>query len=379
VLLCAVATCASAQNAAQRAALARLSLSRTGAHPESAHLDNARPENAQPGGVQATTVPLLTPEQLVFDAAGNLYIADSGDDLIREISVTGVISTAAGSGQEGFSGDGGPASGAQLDGPSGVAVDANGDLYIADTNNNRIREVSGGTISTIAGTGVAGFGGDSGTATAAQLDMPTALAIDAQGNLYIADTGNQRIRKIAGTTITTVAGNGIEGFAGDGAAAIAARLDEPGGVAVDAAGNLYIGDTNNQRVRMVSAATGSIATVAGSGMKSYSGDGPALTTALASPSGVAVDSAGNVYFADADNDRIREISGGNITTVAGIDVQGYSGDTGSAADAVLDTPRAVLWAARRFCSLTPATTWCAPSAPAKLFLRAAFRRRHWSR
>jgi sugar lactone lactonase YvrE len=332
LLLCLIAPNALAQNAAQQAALARLGLSRT----------QAQPRDAQPSGVEATTVPLLTPLQLAFDSAGNLYIADSGDHLIREVDLTGIINTVAGSGQEGFSGDGGPAIQAQLDTPSGVAVDANGNLYIADTNNNRIREVSAGTIHTIAGSGSAGFSGDNGAATAAKLDNPTALAIDGQGNLYIADTGNQRIRKLAGTTITTVAGNGFEGFAGDGVAATTASLADPLGVAVDSAGNLYIGDTNNQRVRRVSAATGNIATIAGTGVMGYTGDGPALTTQLASPSGVAVDSAGNVYFADADNDLVREISGGNVSTVAGTNLQGYAGDTGVATKAVLDTPRAVL-------------------------------------
>jgi sugar lactone lactonase YvrE len=332
LLPCLMAPHAFAQNAAQQAALARLGLSRTRAHPQ----------NAQPGGVEATTVPLVTPLQLAFDSAGNLYIADSGDQLIREVDLTGIITTVAGSGQEGFSGDGGPAIQAQLDTPSGAAVDANGNLYIADTNNNRIREVSAGVIQTIAGTGSGGFSGDNGPATAAKLDSPTALAIDAQGNLYIADTGNQRIRKIVGTAITTVAGNGIEGFAGDGAAATAASVADPIGVAVDSAGNLYIGDTNNQRVRMVSAATGNITTIAGTGVKGFNGDGPALTIQLASPSGVAVDSVGDVYFADADNDRVREISGGNVSTIAGTNLQGYAGDTGAATKAVLDTPRAVL-------------------------------------
>jgi sugar lactone lactonase YvrE len=331
LVLCLAAACAFGQSAAQRTALARLGL---GTGP--------RPQNAQPGGVEATTVPLLMPEQLAFDSAGNLYIADAGDNLIREVSVTGVISTAAGNGAEGFSGDGGPAASAQLDTPYGVAVDASGNLYIADTGNQRIREVSGGTISTLAGTGVAGFNGDGSSPAAAQLANPTALAIDGHGNLYIADTGNQRIRKIAGTTITTVAGTGQEGFSGDGAGASAANLDEPSGIALDAAGNLYIGDTKNQRVRMVSAATGNISTVAGSGAKGFTGDGAALSTALASPSGLAVDASGNVYFADADNDRMREISGGNVTTLAGLGVQGYSGDTGAATGAQLNTPRAVV-------------------------------------
>lgn len=294
------------------------------------------------GGVEATTVPLFAPRQLVFDAAGNLYIADAGDNLIREVSLTGVIVTMAGSGQEGFAGDGGLATSAQLDSPSGVAIDADGNLYIADTNNNRIREVSRGVIRTIAGKGTSGFGGDNGAATSAELDRPTALTVDAEGQLDIADTGNQRIRRISGMTISTVAGDGIERFAGDGAAATAASLDEPLGVAVDAKGDIYIGDTNNQRVRMVSAATGIIDTIAGSGAKGYTGDGPALAAALASPSGVAVDGAGNVYFADADNDRIRVVRDGSVVTLAGMGVEGYAGDAGWATSAQLDTPRAVL-------------------------------------
>lgn len=332
VLLCLAVSSAYAQSAAQRTALARLGHSHTG----------PRTQNAEPGGVEATTVPLFMPEQLAFDTAGNLYIADSGDDLIREVNVAGVISTVAGNGQEGYSGDHGLATNAELDSPHGVAIDANGNLYIADTNNHCIREVSGGTITTIAGNGLAGSKGDGGAATAAQLDMPTAIAVDGQGNLYIADTENHRIRKITGTTITTVAGDGNEGYAGNGSAATAANLNEPTGIAVDATGNLYIGDTSNQVLRMVSAVTGDISTIAGSGVKGYSGDGAALTVALASPSGVAVDGSGNIYFADADNDRIREISGGNITTLAGSGSQGYGGDNGSATSAILNTPHSVL-------------------------------------
>jgi hypothetical protein len=220
-------------------------------------------------------------------------------------------------------------------------VDASNNLYIADTHNNRIREVSGGIIATIAGTGAASFSGDGGPAAAAALDYPTALAIDSNGNLYIADTNNSRIREISAGLISTVAGNGQQTYSGDGGPAIAAGLDSPNGVAVDAAFNLYIGDTHNQRIRMVAAATGIITTLAGTGVKGYTGDGAAVSAALAAPHGVAVNSAGAVYIADSDNDRIRTVAGGQLTTVAGSGLEGFSGDTGASTQAQLDTPQSV--------------------------------------
>lgn len=319
--------CALGQNAAQRAALASM------IHPH--------PENSQPNGVEATTVPLLAPNGLAFDSAGNLYIADTGDNLIREVTVAGIISTVAGDGEQGFGGDGGPATSALLDSPTGVAVDSNNNIYIADTNNQRIREVSGGTITTIAGTGVAGFSGDGGSALSAQLDLPTAIAVDSKGNLYIADTENNRIREISGGNISTVAGDGEELYSGDGGAATAAGLDSPNGVAVDASFNIYIGDTNNQRIRMVNAGTGQITTIAGNGTASFTGDGTATSNALARPYGVAVDSSGNVYIADTDNNRIRVLSGGIVTTISGDGDQGFAGDTGASINASLNEPHAV--------------------------------------
>jgi len=222
-----------------------------------------------------------------------------------------------------------------------VAVDAAGNIYIADTHNQRVRKISDATITTIAGTGVAGFSGDSGPAVSALLSNPTALAVDLSGNLYIADTDNHRIRKVSGATITTVAGNGEQAFSGDGAAAIAAGIDSPNGVAVDAAGTIYIGDTHNQRVRFVNA-LGTISTLAGNGSKSYGGDrGAATAASLARPRGLSVDAQGNIYVADSDNNRIRLIANtGSITTVAGNGSQGFAGDGGPAVNAILDTPRA---------------------------------------
>ncbi|MEO6924270.1 MAG: Ig-like domain repeat protein, partial [Bryocella sp.] len=231
------------------------------------------------------------------------------------------------------------------DTPTGVAVDSNGNVYIADSHNNRIREISGGTITTIAGTGVAGFSGDGAAATLAQLADPTSVAVDASGNVYIADTNNQRIRKITGTTISTIAGTGEETFAGDGGAATAAVLDSPTGVAVDANSNVYIADRHNQRIRMVTP-TGTISTIAGSGSASFSGSfagdgGSATAASLAKPSGVSVDAAGNVYIADTGNQRIREVTAGGsaINTVVGSGQQGFGGDTTTPSGVNLNMPK----------------------------------------
>lgn len=314
-----------AQNAAQRAALAQL----------------FRGHGATASGVEATSVPLALPGGLAFDTAGNLYIADTDHQIVREVNLAGIITTVAGTGEQGFSGDGGAATSADLDSPVGVAVDASGNIYIADTHNQRIREVVNGVINTIAGTGTAGFSGDGGAAASAQLHNPTALAIDSRGNLYIADRDNFRIREISAGKIATVAGNGNQTFSGDGGPATAAGLDSPDGVAVDSAFNIYIGDTHNQRVRMVAAATGIITTIAGTGVKTFTADGTATAAALARPRGVAVDAAGNIYIADSDNDRIRKISNSNIATIAGNGTEGFSGDKGASASASIDTPRAV--------------------------------------
>lgn len=321
---------AQAQNAAQQAALARLKRA------------DAKAQASPPSGVEATTTALDHPGGLAFDAAGNLYIADTDDNLILEVNLAGVIVTVAGTGEQGFGGDGGPATAALLDSPVGVAVDGAGNLYIGDTHNQRVREVlaASGNIVTAAGTGAAGFGGDGGPATAALLNTPTAVALDSAGNLYIVDTNNHRIREVSAGTIQTVAGNGEQFFSGDGGPATAAGLDAPNGIAVDAALNFYIGDTHNQRVRMVTSSTGIISTLAGSGVKGFSGDGPASTTALARPRGLAV-SGSTVYIADSDNQMIRSISGGAVTTIAGTGTEGYSGDAGASTSASLDTPRAV--------------------------------------
>jgi sugar lactone lactonase YvrE len=217
--------------------------------------------------VSATTIPLILPSAIVFDPQGNLYLAETANHVIRKVDTTGIITTIAGTGTQGFSGDAGPSTAAQLDSPQGLALDANQNLYIADTHNHRIRKLSlaTGTITTIAGAGSAGFDGDNGPATSAHLNLPTALALDANQNLYIADTQNHRIRKItvATGTITTIAGNGTQGFSGDNSAAISASIDSPTGLAIDTSNNLYLADTHNHRIRKITAATGKITTIAG--------------------------------------------------------------------------------------------------------------------
>jgi hypothetical protein len=293
-------------------------------------------------GGTASTATLASPSAVAYDASGNLYVADAQNHVVREVTKSGQIATIAGTGVEGYGGDNGPATTAYLDTPTGVAVDGSGNVYIADSHNHRIREVSGGTITTIAGTGTPGYSGDGATATAAQLCLPSAVAIDSSGNVYIADTNNQRIRKITGTTISTIAGNGEELYAGDGASATSSVLDLPTGVALDTSGNVYIADRHNQRVRMVTPA-GTISTIAGSGSAGFSGDGASATAAtLARPSSVSVDGAGNIYVADTGNQRIRQVSGGTIATVAGSGQQGFGGDTGPGTGAILNSPTAVV-------------------------------------
>ena len=262
----------------------------------------------------ATSAEIHGPYAVATDSAGDLYIADSGNNVIRKVA-NGVITTVAGNETMGYSGDNGPATSAQLNAPYGVAVDSAGNLYIADSANNVIRKVANGVITTFAGTnGSFGFGGDNGSATSALLFTPSAVAVDSAGNLYIADTSNSRIRKVSASNgvITTFAGDGTPGFTGDGSSATSAELNGPWGVAVDSAGNLYIADLGNNRIRKVSG--GEITTVAGNGTPGYSGDGGAAANAeLNGPSGIAPDAAGNFYIADFENDRIRIMSSSSCT------------------------------------------------------------------
>ena len=278
----------------------------------------------------ATSAQLFQPHGLAVDSAGNLYIADTLDR-IRKVS-NGVITTVAGGGSS--LGDNGPATSAQLSSPDDVAVDSAGNLYIADSLHGRVRKVSKGLITTVAGNGTLGFSGDSGPATSAQLAHPEGITVDSAGNLYIAERNNSRVRKVSDGVITTVAGNGTFGFSGDNGPATSAQLDEPLSVAVDSAGNLYIADRRN-RIRKVS--NGVITTVAGGG-SSLGDNGPA-TSAEFSPGGIALDSAGNLYIADSLNHRVRMVSKGLITTVAGNGTVWFSGDNGPAISAQLYNPR----------------------------------------
>jgi sugar lactone lactonase YvrE len=300
-------------------------------------------------GGTAITAELAGPAGLALDASGNLYIATYADNRIRIVKTNGIIETFAGNSGVGFSGDGGPALKAAIPGPRGIFMDPSSNLYIADRWNNRIRKISSGMINTIAGSGQTNFGGDNGPATEAQLNTPGGVAVAPNGNLYISDTLNNRIRMVAPSTssgagdITTVAGNGNPLFAGDGGAAASAALHQPAGIAVDSAGNLYIADSANAVIRKVTPG-GIISTVAGTGgVAGYAGDGgPATAAQMLYPVGVAVDSSGNLYIADFYG-WIREVNAktGVISTIAGNGTNGYSGDGGLATAAQFYNPTSV--------------------------------------
>jgi predicted secreted protein len=299
------------------------------------------------GGL-ATQSPLFLPMGGAADAAGDLFLSDSNNQRVRRVdAVTGIITTVAGDGTAGFAGDGGLASSAMLDTPADTKLDGAGNLYIADSANHAIRMVNAvtGIITTIAGIGgQEGYSGDGGQATQAHLAYPSGIAFDGNHALYISDTDNNVIRRVDLSTgiITTVAGTGAAGYAGDGGPATSALLNSPWGIALDGAGNLYIADLSNNCVRKVSG--GTISTLAGTGTRGYGGDaGPAVQAELNVPAGVVADVAGNLYVADSGNHLVRKISAttGIIETIAGAVGAVTSGDGGPAIGAQLDGPYAL--------------------------------------
>src|SRR3954453_2032681 len=304
---------------------------------------NCSPTTATCGDAGAATAAQLNaPFGVAATPDGGFLIADTSDNRVRRVAPDGTIATVAGTGPAGFSGDGGPAPAAQLNFPAGVVADGDGFL-IADANNQRVRLVMpDGTITTVAGTGTAGFSGDGGPATAAKLAGPKGVALSGDGGFLIADTSNQKVRRVAPDgTIATAAGT-TQGLSGDGGPATAAQLNFPTGLAATADGGFLIADSNNNRVRRV-APGGTITTAAGT-TGGFSGDGgPATAAQLMLTSGVASTADGGFLIADTSNQRVRRVSpGGTITTVAGTTGPfGFSGDGGSAIAAQLNFPRGV--------------------------------------
>ncbi|MEV6670410.1 NHL repeat-containing protein [Streptomyces sp. NPDC051162] len=261
-------------------------------------------------GGPATATPLNQPIGVTLDDAGNIYFTDGANHRVRKVDTKGIITTVAGNGNAGYISDGGPATATPLNWPTGVAVDRSGNLYFSDYGNHRVRKVdTKGIITTVAGNGNAGYVSDGGPATATPLYLPYGITLDEPGNLYIADWGNHRVRKVdTKGIITTVAGNGTAGYVSDGGPAIATTLYYPRDVAIDNAGSLYIADSANQRVRKVTS-DGIITTVAGNGIAGYVDDGgPAVATRIYNPYGVALDGAGNLYIGDASNQRVRGVT-----------------------------------------------------------------------
>jgi uncharacterized protein (TIGR03437 family) len=265
------------------------------------------------------------------DLAAALFLAAAG--CTGAMCQPYIINTYGGNGTSGFAGDGSPVGSAQFNGPQAVAIDSSGNIFIADTGNNRVRKVAGGTINTVAGSGTSGYSGDNAAATSAALSRPAGIAIDSSGNLYIADNANHVVRKVSSSgTITTFAGNNQAGYSGDGGQANVAQLQHPNGLAIDSSGNLYIADTDNKVIRKIVLSSGIISTAVGTG---------GTSGVLNHPVAVAVDAAGNLYVADNGNERVVKVSGANITVLAGNGTAGFSGDNGPSAAAQVNNPSGV--------------------------------------
>jgi hypothetical protein len=294
-------------------------------------------------GGPATAAELNHPRGLSIAPGGGYAIADAFGETVRRVLPTGTIETVAGTGTAGYSGDGGPATAAELNLPHGVAFLSDGTLLVADTLNNRIRAISpAGTITTVAGTGAYAYSGDGGPATAAAIESPRGISALPGGGYLIPDTDNQRIRRVAPDgTITTVAGDGVRGYSGDGGPATQAELDEPFGAVATADGGLLIADTGNNVVRRV-AADGTISTVAGNGVRGFAGDGgPATSAELNAPHAVAPLPDGGFLVADEANNRVRRVwPDGTITTIVGTGEAAFGGDGGVASAAAIDGPKA---------------------------------------
>ncbi len=261
-------------------------------------------------GISAFSAEIGNPSGIAIDSLNNIYFTDVSNNRIRKIGFNGIISTIGGNGTQGFSGDNGPATSAEIYQPHFIAVDKIGNVYFTDSDNQRVRKISTtGIITTIAGTGSIGYTGDNGPATAAELNFPTGICVDKQQNIYITDENNNCVRKITAATgiISTIAGNGTNGFSGDNGPAIAAELNSPWGLCMDVSGNVYISDNVNFRVRMINT-SGIISTIAGNGTSGFSGDGGLATSAELALGDVSVDHLGNIYVADGDNARIRKIT-----------------------------------------------------------------------
>jgi trimeric autotransporter adhesin len=312
-------------------------------------------------GGKATSAKLTQPTCVVLDSAGNLYIGDGATNTVRKVRAgTGIISAYAGNGTVGYGGDGGPAISASMYGPTACALDASGNLYVADEANNVIRKImaSTGIITTVAGNGFAagssggGFSGDGGLATKAEINHPWGVLVDSAGDLFISDTGNQRVREVNGVTgiITTIAGNGTYGYSGSGGPATDAMIGNPEQLALDATGNLYIAEEGASVIAKLNLSTGIISAVAGTGTsgdgteKILGDGGPATKAQLAEPQGVVLDAAGNIFISDGGHQRVRKVTASSgIITTVAGTDVGYSGDGGPAADAQLHNPEGLFF------------------------------------